>query len=66
MAAKKKFRITKRFQEILQIIGKSVSDQGTFLWKPEGESRYKFSCVVEEVDPEKSQVRVLLGATSSK
>ncbi len=65
-AKKKKFRITKRFQEILQIVGKSISDRGTFLWKPEGENRVKFSCVVEEVDPEKNRVRVVLETPSSK
>ena len=66
MGTKKKFRITKRFQEILQIVGKSISDRGTFLWKPEGENRLKISCVVEEVDPEKNRVKLLLETPSSK
>ncbi len=66
MAQKIKLRITKRFQEIFQIVGKSVSDQGSFLWKPEGNHRIKFPCVVEEVDPEKSLVQVALEAPSAK
>lgn len=66
MAQKIKLRITKRFQEIFQIVGKSVSDRGSFIWMPDGARRVKFPCVVEEVDPEQSLVKVKLETPTSK
>ena len=64
MASKRKLRITKRFQEIIQIVGKNISAENTFIWKPEGERRIKIPCLIDGVDPEKNRISIQLTSES--
>jgi hypothetical protein len=57
---RKKFRITRRFQEIIQVVGKSVADRDSFVWKVVGEKRMLFPCEVVEVDADRNRIAILL------
>jgi len=55
---KRKLRLTTRFQEIFELLSRSVEKDGCFIWKGADRKRVKFPVMVVQISSDQSVIQV--------
>ncbi len=58
MTQKRKLRLTTRFQEIFELLSRSVEKDGCFIWKGADRKRVKFPVMVVQISNDQSVIQV--------